>query len=520
MNKHFYTLVSSILLTAAATYGQEPTPTDIMRYNQSDLNGTARFRGMSGAFGAVGGDLSSLSINPAGGAIFNHNTAAFSLSYLDRSNKSTYYGNKEKENYNGLDLGQMGAAFVFNNYNENATMKKFTIGLNYESTKNMRNDVFFRGMSNGNSLGDYFLNMANNAKVDHNISNPQGIREDLNNNFNYDQGYSDAAYYGGYVGQQSFLAYQSYILNQGQGNGSYTANYNQNSRYDQARRLSTSGFSSKFSGNFAAQLGKKFYVGANLNLHVIDHTQSSMASEVIENPGSKGSIHTMNYFNEMYTYGTGFSFNIGAIGQLTESLRAGLSYQSPTWYSLKDELIQGMSNSIVGESPVNFYPRVVNLSGSYRVKTPSHFTGSLAYVINKKGLISVDYTYKDYSNNKFKPTSDDTYYGLNEGINAMMTGTSEVRIGGEYLINQVSLRAGYRFEQSPYKDEFKMYGDLNSFSAGVGYTFGSSRLDLSYSRSHQTYKTHLVDTVGPSAYAAADIKNTNNFVSLTYNISF
>ncbi|MGL5274233.1 OmpP1/FadL family transporter [Myroides sp.] len=512
MNKHFYTLVSSILLTAAATYGQEPTPTDIMRYNQSDLNGTARFRGMSGAFGAVGGDLSSLSINPAGGAIFNHNTAAFSLSYLDRSNKSTYYGNKEKENYNGLDLGQMGAAFVFNNYNENATMKKFTIGLNYESTKNMRNDVFFRGMSNGNSLGDYFLSMANNAKVPHNIAQP--------NTGYLDDDYSTAGRFGGYVGQQTFLAHEAWLINQGATNGTYTANYNQNSRYDQARRLSTSGFSSKFSGNFAAQLGKKFYVGANLNLHVIDHTTSSVASEVIENPGTKGAIKSMSYFNDTYTYGTGFSFNIGAIGQLTESLRAGISYQSPTWYSLKDELVQGMITSRVEEQSTTLFPRVVNLSGSYRVQTPSHFTGSLAYVINKKGLISVDYTYKDYSNNKFKPTSDDTYYGLNEGINAMMTGTSEVRIGGEYLINQVSLRAGYRFEQSPYKDEFKMYGDLNSFSAGVGYTFGSSRLDLSYSRSHQTYKTHLVDTVGPSAYAAADIKNTNNFVSLTYNISF
>jgi len=157
MNKHFYTLVSSILLTAGATYAQEPTPTDIMRYNQSDLNGTARFRGMSGAFGAVGGDLSATSINPAGGAIFNYNTAAFSLSYLGRTNKSNYYGNTEKENYNGLDLGQMGAVFVFNNYNENATMKKFTIGLNYESTKNLRNDIFFRGTSDGNSLGDHLL---------------------------------------------------------------------------------------------------------------------------------------------------------------------------------------------------------------------------------------------------------------------------------------------------------------------------------------------------------------------------
>jgi lipoprotein-anchoring transpeptidase ErfK/SrfK len=512
MNKHFYTLVSSILLTAGATYAQEPTPTDIMRYNQSDLNGTARFRGMSGAFGAVGGDLSATSINPAGGALFNHNSAAFSLSYLARNNKSNYYGNSEKENYNGLDLGQMGAVFVFNNYNENATMKKFTIGLNYESTKNLKDDIYFRGVSNGNSLGDYFLNMANNAKVAHSIAEPKtGYFED---------DYRTAARYGGYVGQQTFLAHEAWLINKGATDGTYTANYNQNSTYLQERRLSNSGFTNKFSGNFAAQLGKRFYVGGNLNIHVVDYTRNSMTGEDINNPGNRGSVQSLELFNETYTYGTGFSFNLGAIGQLTESLRAGVSYQSPTWYSLKDEFVQGFTTWRVGEPSTSLYPRVINLTDRYRVKTPSHFTGSLAYVINKKGLISVDYTYKDYSNNKFKPTSDDTYYGLNEGINTMMTGTSEVRIGGEYLINQVSLRAGYRFEQSPYKDEFKMYGDLNSFSAGIGYTFGSSRLDLSYSRTSQSYKTFLVDTVGPSDYQAADIKNVNNFVSLTYNINF
>ncbi|MCC9041568.1 outer membrane protein transport protein [Myroides sp. M-43] len=513
MNKHFYTLVSSILLTAASTYAQEPTPTDIMRYNQSDLNGTARFRGMSGAFGAVGGDLSAISINPAGGAIFNYNSAAFSLSYLGKSNKSNYYNNTEKESYDGLDLGQMGAVFVFNNYNENATMKKFTIGLNYDNTKNLRNNMFFRGTNPNNSIGDYFLDMANNARVPHNIANPGGIND-------YDQTYSDAGYYGGYVGQQAFFAHQTDIIKAGQQDGTYVANYNQNSKYDQSRHVSSRGFTSKFSGNFAAQIGDRFYVGANANIHVVDHTVDSHARENIENPGGKGAISQINYFNSTYTYGTGFSFNLGVIGKITEELRAGVSYQSPTWYSLKDELTQGMRNNLQDDGTVTFFPRVVNLSNSYRIQTPSHFTGSLAYIFKDKGLISVDYTYKDYSDNKFKPTSDDTYYGLNEGITTMMKGTSEIRIGGEYLIKQVSLRAGYRFEQSPYKDDFKMYGDLNSASAGIGYTFGSSRLDLSYSRNTQSYKTYLVDTTGLSNHTAANIKTTNNFVSLTYNINF
>jgi len=42
-----------------------------LRYSTGETEGTARFKSMSGAFGALGGDMSAVSINPAGSAIFN-----------------------------------------------------------------------------------------------------------------------------------------------------------------------------------------------------------------------------------------------------------------------------------------------------------------------------------------------------------------------------------------------------------------------------------------------------------------
>ena len=44
---------------------------DALRYSTEDLSGTARFKGMSGAFGAIGGDFSAISINPAGSSVFS-----------------------------------------------------------------------------------------------------------------------------------------------------------------------------------------------------------------------------------------------------------------------------------------------------------------------------------------------------------------------------------------------------------------------------------------------------------------
>ena len=59
--------------TSFLSFAQEMTTADALRYAVDNLNGTARFRGISGAFGAVGGDLSALNVNPAGSLFFKNN---------------------------------------------------------------------------------------------------------------------------------------------------------------------------------------------------------------------------------------------------------------------------------------------------------------------------------------------------------------------------------------------------------------------------------------------------------------
>lgn len=54
-------------------FAQETSPEDALRLSVENLTGTARFRGMSGAFGALGGDLSAINQNPAGSVFFNNN---------------------------------------------------------------------------------------------------------------------------------------------------------------------------------------------------------------------------------------------------------------------------------------------------------------------------------------------------------------------------------------------------------------------------------------------------------------
>jgi hypothetical protein len=59
-----------------------------------DLNsGTARFKAMGGVNTALGGDISSISGNPAGLGFYGQSDVSVSLNYLNNINKASFYGN-------------------------------------------------------------------------------------------------------------------------------------------------------------------------------------------------------------------------------------------------------------------------------------------------------------------------------------------------------------------------------------------------------------------------------------------
>ena len=47
---------------------------DAVRFGSSNITGTARYRSMAGAFGALGGDPSAMTDNPAGIGIYRGNS--------------------------------------------------------------------------------------------------------------------------------------------------------------------------------------------------------------------------------------------------------------------------------------------------------------------------------------------------------------------------------------------------------------------------------------------------------------
>lgn len=485
--------------------------TDAVRYSLDEVQGTARFRSMSGAFGALGGDMSAVSINPAGSAIFNESHTSLSLSSLNITNDVNYFNGFNSTSESKFDLNQAGAAFVFKNSNQDTNWKKFVLSVAYDKTSSFEDNWVASGTnSNFGTIGNYFLEYAQGLRLDQISALPGESLTDA---------YSDIGSVYGFDNQQAFLGYESFILEPDadtDDNIDYSSNITGNN-FDQRYVYASTGYNGKFSFNLASQYGDNLSLGLNLNSHFINYERSTFFNE--SNSNAESLVSNVRFENYLATIGSGFSFQLGTIAKLSEEFRLGFTFNSPTWYTIAEESSQYLSatrdDGISSVTQV-INPNILNIFPEYRLQTPGKLTGSLAYVFGEQGLISLDYSRKDYGNTKFEPTSDAYFESQNNIISNNLKVASTYRIGGEYRYKQLSFRGGYRLEESPYENE-RFYGDLNGYSLGLGYSFGNIKLGLALDQSNRTGDFQLYYT-GLTDAATIDSKNTNVTLTLGFNL--
>ncbi|WP_375605032.1 OmpP1/FadL family transporter [Flavobacterium davisii] len=479
---------------------------EALQYSITDMNGTARFRALSGAFGALGGDLSAISVNPASSVVFVNNQFAFTLSNKYNTVKNQYLGMNTTTNTAGLDFNQIGGVFVFENNSKYSGWNKFALALNYDNQASFKNTVTILGENPLNSIDQYFLNQAT------------GMRFSDISSFNYSQM--------GFRQNQVALGYKSQLLDYDTSKNIFYANVSHASdggNYIQKSYITNTGYSGKLAFNFSAEYDKKLMFGMNLNAHFSDYTQQKTFIEKNNKAyySIGATINDISFYNELTTKGSGFSLQLGAIYKPIAGLRLGITYESPTWMVLEDQLIQRISTSGVVKTagtnyvPVNnrVDPRTIVLFAPYTIVTPSKWSFSGGYVFGKQGFISFDYSVKDYSGIVFKPFNQFNNPDDNNSNNIfpnLFKTANEFRVGIEKKVKQWSLRGGYRYEESPYKNKSLM-SDLNGFSGGFGYNFGGTKIDFAFSTSKRSYKEQIFEGI-------PDLVNTtkrNNSATIT-----
>ena len=108
-----FALIFSALLTSSNVLAQSVG--EVARYASEQLNGSARYQAMGGAYGALGGDLSSISNNPAGSSVFAFNEAGATMGVQSFSTDANYLGGFSNAEKSSFDISQAGFVLVLAN---------------------------------------------------------------------------------------------------------------------------------------------------------------------------------------------------------------------------------------------------------------------------------------------------------------------------------------------------------------------------------------------------------------------
>lgn len=440
-------LLTAMLSIAYITNAQTLSYNDIgVLFAKEKIDGTARFNAMSGAFGALGGDLSAIEINPAGAAVFLKSEFAFSLGINNTESNTTFYGTSLLNENDNTNINQAGGVFVFKTNYDRSGWNNFAFAVNYTLLNDFSDAWLARGNSGYAPLTDFY---------DPDVNYPNSEGHEMEN-------YLD-------------------------------------------------GQNRKYSFTIASQYEDNLYVGFSLNTYDIEHLQRVLVNEY--NADDAGNTFDVSLLQELYTFGDGVSFNFGLISKPSENVRLGVAYQSPIWYSLSEDFIDDGIEVIENNDLVVDENRQVS-AFDYKLRTPSKITGSFAYIFERQGLISIDYTFKNYKNIELK--NGDFIYE-NQQFNSELETVGELRIGTEWRFDNLSIRGGYHFEKNPYK-----YGldseSIEGFSLGAGFKFRGGKFDLAYQKSDYSAPYNFYPTYDVIENTNLNIDTSKVTATLVLNI--
>jgi hypothetical protein len=440
-------------------------------FSQENYNGTARYNAMSGAFGALGGEISSIYQNPAGTAVFARSEISGTYSNSQLSTDATYYGNTSFNANNSSRYPQFGMVLVFDSPYLSSDWTKFTLGFNYNILNDFRGSYSIKG--NNENYIRYNLHPFDSNTIPYNNPEEQ-----------------------------------------------YFENY-------------TSGKSEVYTFSLASAYKDFFYIGASMNFHTIEFSQETFLSEY--NSDDDGNFLTTEYTQYLTENSAGLSLGIGIIIKPFRNLRLGLAYQSPIWHpELSEEsnaIDYDTNNTYTGFEEQGYldiyssdisgfykntssnYPEI--LAYGYTLNTPEKWTASAAITLGQHGLISLDYHQKNYGLIQLKNSYE--FEEENLEITNSLTTARGIRGGGELRFNQISLRGGAFLEESPYKTEI---GTIykKGISLGLGFKFKHTKLDFAYQHTEIDDKYSMYHSSEPVENIS--LLNITNRITSTLSFTF
>ncbi len=520
-------LILVLIASIGISFGQGTA--DLMRLSQINYGtSTSRSAAMGGAFTSLGADGISMSINPAGLAMYRSSEVSFTPIVKFGSNSTNYSGTNSYNRSNSkVAIGNFSVIISGDS--------DFTFGIGYNRLNDFENRSSVYGYSENTSIGQMYMEQLYGVPAS-DIGSPSGdpyqafykyVPSMWNAIMGYQAGLVNPTYAGDEYNMAGLFNYQDGDIQQPQSS------------------LSTSGALHEYSLSGAYNFDNKLYIGLSLNLQNLIYNEEYRYGEVTD-LNNTGSLDNFTLKQNLSQNGIGFNFKIGATLNL-DYLRIGVAYHSPTWGNFREN---SYSNLTVYDKEYSGYgfSDTPTLYNNYKYTTASHFLFGISTTIAKKLILSADYELVTYGSMKYRndlnivgyrtPTNAgaidnlqnlSTYYdGNNFYINDMVKdfykSASNFRFAVEVRPVQILfLRAGYAYYGSMYRDSaLNDYGRYQQYSGGVGLRFDWFSFDIAYVYGMQnnlpsTFFKYIADdgyTVKSSGIINS--KNTNHTILLTF----
>lgn len=493
MMKKIYLSVLCIALSIMSMMAQETF--DLLKYNQQDVLGTARSMSMANAMGAVGADVTAISINPAGLGIYRSGDVNMTLNLANTEVSSA-----------GL-------------FSDNTRLNISSFGYVFAGDMHSDQDLSFFNMAiTYNRQANFHRNVASRQ-----YASPVSILDNL------------------YEGDPlESLAYTTYLLDK-----NYAPILQAGEKVDFSQRLIEEGSSGVWDFSMAFNYSYWLYLGLSVGVQHLDYTMTSFYHENFELGGA------MDYNNKFNTSGLGYNIKVGTIIRPFPALRLGVAYHSPTVYAMTDEIIYAEMNSY--EVP-NDVGTLVNSTAKhhdeyryyyYDMNTPQKVILSAALQLGQHAMLSVDYEMLDYTTMNLYDSYGFVYDDLRGDIENKLRNVGNLRVGAEWRLNDaISLRGGYAHLPNPVKsavlDEHQVvytpaltphYAVLgpkgtNVLSLGMGFRFNDFYFDVAYQNRSYTesffpyYNGVILDGTTLPYDNSTSMKTAQNNIAMTLGLRF
>ena len=564
------TIFTALLSLTAIAAGAQ-TMYDGLNYSQNNYYGTARSIGMGNAMTAVGGDLGSIGINPAGSAVAGYSQFTITPNLTISSMNASYsaypvggadrFTNEQNKRLTRFSMPNIGLTFNWKTGNGSG-LKAITYGLVVNGTNNFTGKMLAGGRNDKTSYQSamavaadgYDMDFLNGfsidkdgKRVDRGWDYPYYYGDDFQNDPNRGKfapwnviANAQAGSIANYGDTDDPSYYWRYIAategnsNTGEkdANGNYIYDIFLAGPLNQAYSRNITGSKYDVLFNVGFNFGDTFFVGANLGVTSLNYNYDECYKEAAENPsafeidfGDKGKTCFSDY-RTRYSYtadGSGVFGKIGFLWRPVDGLRVGAAVQTPTIMEINERWIQDVNLNYTDAS-FNGSAKTPEGDYSYRLRSPYRLNAGAAFTFAGMALLSADYEMTDYSTMKFMSKNggwnDDTYGKLNDEIRNRMGVSHMVRVGAEFKpLPEIAVRAGYNFTTTPEyvyegNSKTKLNDRINAFSVGLGYSSNGSffadiaaRMTMLADEYISPYADYLSDLASPMILNKRDIYN-------------